>query len=286
MKVSAVESKMPEVLPHLKPQRGFGEMAQPILQACSCQGHAKPRGHVFGGLAPANEQPVQRRAVRRGGLPERLQVGIERLSGLPMDDVRVHYNSPHPARVDALAYTQGNQIHVGRGAEQHLGHEAWHVVQQKQQRVRPTMRVAGRRVNDNESLEREAEVMGSRAMSEGWANTMIRPGAAAAVGRMEAAPPLQRARRKRNRQPRYKDPVKKPEIRYGGIDSPRDEVRRKMNIPDQHFHDPVVGVPREFLEPATEGSLEESLKKLPRAYGNHPDVRRLIGSERIALIKK
>jgi hypothetical protein len=216
--------------------------------------------------------------MRRGGLPEKLQAGIERLSGMSMDDVRVHYNSPHPAKVDALAYTQGNQIYVGRGAEQHLAHEAWHVVQQRQRRVRAMMRVAGRPVNDSESLEREAEAMGGRAMSDGSLGKVARPQAAAeAMG--TGAAPVQRARRRRNRQPKYKDPVQKPEIRYSGINSPRDEVRRKMKIPREQLDDPVVGVPREFLEPRTEGSLEESLKKLPRAYGNHPDVRRLLEGE-------
>ena len=71
------------------------------------------------------------------GLPDRLKAGVESLSGLAMDDVRVHYNSAKPAEVQALAYTQGTDIHVGPGQEQHLPHEAWHVAQQKQGRVSP-----------------------------------------------------------------------------------------------------------------------------------------------------
>ena len=55
-----------------------------------------------------------------------------------MNDVKVHYNSNKPAQLQAHAYTQGTNIHVAQGQERHLAHEAWHVVQQKQNRVRPT----------------------------------------------------------------------------------------------------------------------------------------------------
>ena len=97
------------------------------------------------------------------GLPDGLKAGVEALSGLAMDDVRVHYNSARPAEVQALAYTQGADIHVGPGQEEHLAHEAWHVVQQKQGRVRPTLQLKGAAINDDDALEREAGSMGRRA---------------------------------------------------------------------------------------------------------------------------
>lgn len=100
---------------------------------------------------------------RVSGLPERLKQGVEALSGLVMDDVRVHYNSPKPAELQALAYTQGNQIYVGPGQEKHLPHEAWHVVQQKLGRVRPTMQIDGVAVNADLRLEQEAHNMGTTA---------------------------------------------------------------------------------------------------------------------------
>jgi hypothetical protein len=49
---------------------------------------------------------------------------------MSMDHVKVHYNSSQPAQLNALAYAQGSDIHVAPGQEQHLPHEAWHVVQQ------------------------------------------------------------------------------------------------------------------------------------------------------------
>src|SRR6185503_18518282 len=73
------------------------------------------------------------------GLPERLRAGIESLSGLDLSDVRVHANSDKPAQLNALAYAQGNDIHLGPGQERSLPHEAWHVVQQRQGRVQPTL---------------------------------------------------------------------------------------------------------------------------------------------------
>lgn len=99
------------------------------------------------------------------GLPSQLKAGIASLSGMNLDQVKVHYNSPKPAMVQAHAYTQGREIHVAPGQAQHLPHEAWHVVQQAQGRVKPTQQVKpGVAINDNPQLEREADVMGQKAL--------------------------------------------------------------------------------------------------------------------------
>jgi hypothetical protein len=100
------------------------------------------------------------------GLPDRLKAGVEHLSGIAMDDVRVHYNSLRPAEVQAWAYTQGTDIHVGPGQEKHLAHEAWHVAQQKEGRVRPTWQAKGIAINDDTTLEQEADVMGEKALRQ------------------------------------------------------------------------------------------------------------------------
>ena len=44
-----------------------------------------------------------------------------------------------------------------------MPHEAWHVVQQKQGRVKPTMQAKGLSINDDKGLEHEADMMGMRA---------------------------------------------------------------------------------------------------------------------------
>lgn len=120
------------------------------------------------------EEPLQGKfeAVQRKsnntGLPDQLKSGIESMSGMSMDHVKVHYNSDKPAQLNAHAYAQGSEIHVAPGQEQHLPHEAWHVVQQAQGRVKPTMQMkTGTPVNDDVGLETEADVMGAKAMGIG-----------------------------------------------------------------------------------------------------------------------
>lgn len=102
-------------------------------------------------------------------LPTKLKAGVEALSGFAMDDVNVHYNSAKPASVQALAYTQGVQIHLGPGQERHLPHEAWHVVQQKQGRAPATRQLRGLPFNDSQTLEQEAVTMGRRSARGGSA---------------------------------------------------------------------------------------------------------------------
>lgn len=118
----------------------------------------------------ATEIPLQRQEApspkpNNTGLPDNLKSGVESLSGISLDQVKVHYNSPEPAQLNAHAYAQGSDIHVAPGQEQHLPHEAWHVVQQAQGRVKPTMQMKGNvPVNDDAGLEAEADRMGAQAL--------------------------------------------------------------------------------------------------------------------------
>ncbi|HID99631.1 MAG TPA: DUF4157 domain-containing protein [Thiotrichaceae bacterium] len=122
-------------------------------------------------LAEPTQSPPVPKSENKTGLPDKLKTGIENLSGLSMDDVRVHYKSPKPAKLRAKAYTQGTDIHVGPGQERHLPHEAWHTVQQKQGRVKPTMQMSGEQINDEVGLEREADVMGGKALQRKGGNS-------------------------------------------------------------------------------------------------------------------
>lgn len=108
-------------------------------------------------------QPIQKKE-NNTGLPDDLKTGMENLSGMSLNHVKVHYNSSKPAAVQAHAYAQGSEIHLTSGQEQHLPHELGHVVQQAQGRVQPTTSVGGVQVNDNPGLETEATVMGARAL--------------------------------------------------------------------------------------------------------------------------
>ena len=121
---------------------------------------AKPSFRGLSQELAAESQPVQlREDENKTGLPDDLKAGVEALSGFSLDDVRVHYNSSKPSQLQALAYTQGTEIHVGPGQEKHLAHEAWHVVQQMQGRVKNRTHNGVVRSNKDETvmLEKEAE---------------------------------------------------------------------------------------------------------------------------------
>lgn len=122
-----------------------------------------------------------------GSLPAPLRQGIEALSGFDLGGVRVHHGSPMPAALGAQAYAQGHDIHLAPGQDHHLPHEAWHVVQQAQGRVAPTMQMAGGwAVNQDRQLEQEADAMGARAAA--WPAAAAGPSASLAA-RLPAALP-------------------------------------------------------------------------------------------------
>ena len=150
-------------------------MAELVLQRRRQQGHVngvRQRKAVLHDKRTLMQAKLpDGRAVQRAqtpnntGLPDNLKHGIESLSGMSMDNVKVHYNSSKPAQLNAHAYAQGADIHLAPGQEKHLPHEAWHVVQQAQGRVKPTMQMkTGVPVNDDKELEHEADVMGQRAL--------------------------------------------------------------------------------------------------------------------------
>lgn len=104
--------------------------------------------------------PVRRE--NRTGLPTQLKERTERNTGFSLDDVRVHYNSDLPSRLNALAYTQGNQIEIGPGQEKHLPHELGHVVQQKMGIVRANAtHSSGVAMNTDPGLEHQADEIGA-----------------------------------------------------------------------------------------------------------------------------
>ncbi len=120
-------------------------------------------------------EPIQKKE-NQTGLPDDLKSGIEHLSGYSMDDVNVHKNSSQPAQLQAHAYAEGTEIYLAPGQEKHLPHEAWHVVQQKQGRVKPTMQLKGSiNINDDDHLEKEADVMGVFALQSKTTNTLDSP---------------------------------------------------------------------------------------------------------------
>ncbi|MDR1754023.1 MAG: DUF4157 domain-containing protein [Eubacterium sp.] len=91
------------------------------------------------------------------GIADGLKSRFETFSGFSFNDVRVHYNSGRPAQLQALAYTQGNQVYIASGQEKYLSHELGHVVQQKRQAIQPLLRADNININNDERLESEAD---------------------------------------------------------------------------------------------------------------------------------
>jgi hypothetical protein len=142
--------------PQVKQLRAFQEMANNSPQAKQ----AAQLQVMANNYSAQHQQPIQKKG-NNTGLPDNLKTGMENLSGMSLDDVKVHRNSDKPAQLQAHAYAQGTDIHIASGQEGHLPHEAWHVVQQKQGRVKPTIQLKGVKINDNSKLEAEATKMGN-----------------------------------------------------------------------------------------------------------------------------
>ena len=146
---------------------------QPISQLKSMEEEELPAQGKFvlqQAALPEEEKLMQGKFVTQfkpnsTGMPDQVKSGVEHLSGMDLSDVKVHYNSEKPSQLNAYAYAQGNDIHLGSGQEKHLPHEAWHVVQQRQGRVQATTQLKqGVPVNDDPGLENEADVMGAKAL--------------------------------------------------------------------------------------------------------------------------
>lgn len=114
---------------------------------------------------------AQRKAENQTGIPDEVKQRMESSFDTDFSSVRVHPDSSKAPDVGALAFTQGTDIHFAPGqfkpdtasGQQLLGHELTHVIQQAEGRVQPTTEIAGMSVNDDVSLEHEADVLGAKA---------------------------------------------------------------------------------------------------------------------------
>ena len=102
-------------------------------------------------------------------LPSDVRAKMETAFGADFSDVRVHVGH-EASRIGAIAYTWGSNIHFAPGhynphtlqGQKVLGHELWHVVQQKSGRVKNPFG-SGVAVVQDHSLEAEADRMGLKA---------------------------------------------------------------------------------------------------------------------------
>ncbi len=141
--------------------------------------------------APSTAPPPKQNSGGGQDLPQPLQSGMERLSGLSMADIRVHYDSEQPGFFGAHSFAQGRDIHLGPGRGDDLPHEAWHTVQQKQGRVPITRQFRDTGINDDPGLEREADVMGEKALQMKVSND-VQPLAEEPLSKAADSGPLQK----------------------------------------------------------------------------------------------
>ena len=122
------------------------------------------------GADAAASEPVSAPSGGGRALPDDLQAKMGRSFGSDFSSVQVH-EGDHATAMGALAYTQGTDIHFAPGqyqptsqsGQQLIGHELAHVVQQSQGRVAATTQAKGVDMNDDSSLEHEADEAGARA---------------------------------------------------------------------------------------------------------------------------
>jgi hypothetical protein len=137
--------------------------------------------HTAGG--PIRPQSIQRKSGRgveafqvplqpkSGGqpIPDQVRAKMEAAFSADFSDVRVHVGQEASA-IGAIAYTWGSNIHFAPGqyspntiqGQKLLGHELWHVVQQRSGRVSNPFG-GGVAVVQDHALEAEADRMGVKA---------------------------------------------------------------------------------------------------------------------------
>ena len=108
---------------------------------------------------------------KSGGLPlpDDVRAKMETAFGADFSDVRVHIGR-EASSIGAIAYTWGTNIHFAPGqynphtlqGQKLLGHELWHVLQQKSGRVKNPFG-GGVAVVQDHALEAEADRMGIKA---------------------------------------------------------------------------------------------------------------------------
>jgi hypothetical protein len=185
-----------------------------------------------------------------------------------MDDVKVHYNSDKPAQLNAHAYAQGTDIHLASGQEKHLPHEAWHVVQQKQGRVQPTMMMKAKvPINDDQGLEKEADIMGARALQMKpfslsdyrTENSIQRKGVVQKVGEVELEEEKKNAEIKENKE---LDKLDK-DLWFKASDGIKTDVRTtKLSLPKHK------GISKAFHTTTKEYAANNILKRINPKFHN------------------
>jgi hypothetical protein len=158
------------------------------VQRPRMQAHSTAQRKAGANLKPSPIQPERAQTIQRksgngveafqvplqprsGGqpIPDQVRAKMETAFGTDFSDVRVHVGQ-EASSIGAIAYTWGTNIHFAPGqynphtiqGQKLLGHELWHVVQQKSGRVNNPFG-SGVAVVQDHALEAEADRMGIKA---------------------------------------------------------------------------------------------------------------------------
>lgn len=166
---------------HEKPK---APVSKPMLQPSQVQRKASHSSHILSLQKTLGNQAVQRMLSRTPlqksenlssgsgrSLPDSVQAKMEKAFHTDFSEVQIHPESSVASQIGAVAFAQGNDIHFAPGTyqpetqsgQQLLGHELTHVVQQRQGRVKANVPDASLPINDDPSLEAEADRYGSLA---------------------------------------------------------------------------------------------------------------------------
>lgn len=91
------------------------------------------------------------------GIPLRIKNAWEAATGVYFGDVRLHYNSSLPEKLNCEAFAKGDHIYFRTGQQDKLNHELGHLWQQKIQMIPSTKTIRGQLVNDDPKLEEAAD---------------------------------------------------------------------------------------------------------------------------------
>ncbi len=150
----------------------------------SQDGHKKDRNSNLNnthGMQPRQMSKRMGRSMNRFGsvefsksnLDSTVQAKMENAFQEDFSDVQVTKDSNEATQMGAQAFAQGNKIHFAPGnykphsteGQELIGHELAHVIQQKKGRVKATKQAKGMAINDDSTLEKEADEMGKKAAS-------------------------------------------------------------------------------------------------------------------------
>ncbi len=138
-----------------------------------------PPNNPYKPISQAQPPPFQLKSASPSGMPNETLSQMSSSFGHDFSDVNIHSGSQSAVDAGALAYTQGNDIHFAPGqydpssqsGQELIGHELTHVVQQREGRVQANNEVNGMPLNDDKSLELEADQMGVKAAQFKSANS-------------------------------------------------------------------------------------------------------------------